>query len=49
MVDSSEAKFIYLLTRFASAGSMLSIITVSPSISSSSDISLDEQLVDALG
>lgn len=37
----------YLLTRFTSAGSM-SVRSVSPSASSSSDSSLDEPLVDGL-
>ena len=38
----------YLLTRFTSVGSVLSIIYVSPSASSSSDCSLDDPLVDGL-
>lgn len=35
----------YLLTRFASAGSIFSVISVSSSFSSSSDCSLDDPLV----
>lgn len=35
----------YLLTRFASAGSIFSIVSVSPSTSSSSECSLDDSLV----
>lgn len=38
----------YLLTRFTSAGSIFSVIAVSPSMSSSSDSSLDDPLVACL-